>query len=199
MKTPGPKAEGRRAKSERVPGGFDLRSSPFAFRQGGFTLIEVMLALAILALATVVVLDQRVDIVREAASARDARTLWMLATRKIAELELDPQIWLGQGTSGGGDFADLDPEYALFTWEYQAQREAVETADPAVLKAGQKPKEIFRLLLGVRGPGMAEPLRIEAQLPVKTAVDPKAEGGEPPPGEPPPSAQPPVPPPGGNP
>ena len=44
-------------------------------KAAGFTLIEVMLALAILAMAVVVVLDQRVDVVREAAMARDARKL----------------------------------------------------------------------------------------------------------------------------
>ena len=161
-----------------------------------------MLALAILALATVVVLDQRVDVVREAAGARDARTLWMLATRKMAELELDPQLWVGQGGTGGGDFSELDPAYAAFTWEYQILREPVETADPSQLKPGQKPKELFRLTLGVAGPGMAEPLRIEAQLPVKEAVEAKPESGEPPPsGETPapPGTPPPPPGPGGNP
>jgi hypothetical protein len=100
---------------------------------------------------------------------------------------------VGLGGRGGGDFAELDPDYAPFTWEYQAQREAVETVDPGLMKPGQKPKEIFRLALHVRGPGMAEPLTIEAQLPVREAVESKPESGEPPP----PGQPPPAPPPGG--
>lgn len=159
-------------------------------RDAGFSLIEVMLALAILAMAVVVVLDQRVDVVREAAAARDARTTWMLASRKMAELELDTKLWAGQGGSGNGDFAELDGEYAGFTWEYLAVREPVETVDPALVKPGEKPKEIFRVTLGVRAPGL-EPMILEAQVPVFEAPAADAEApqnGQPPgtPGETPP-------------
>ena len=135
-----------------------------------------MLALAILAMAVVVVLDQRVDVVREAAAARDARTMWMLASRKIAELEIDRQLWLGTGGTSSGDFSELDPEYAPFTWEYVAAREPVETMDPSQVKPGQKPKEIFRLVLAIGAPGHERPLVVEAMLPVQEIPTAPAEG-----------------------
>ncbi|HEX7896416.1 MAG TPA: prepilin-type N-terminal cleavage/methylation domain-containing protein [Planctomycetota bacterium] len=153
-------------------------------KRDGFTLIEVMLALAILAMAVVVVLDQRVDVVREAGSARDARTMWMLASRKIAELELDRELWLGTGGTAAGNFGDLDAEYAPFTWEYVAAKEMVEAQDPALLKPGDKPKEIFRLVLAISMPGLEKPLVVEAMLPVQTppAAPEAAPPGAPPPG-----------------
>src|SRR5688572_22859435 len=151
-----------------------------------------MLALAILAMAVVVVLDQRVDVVREAGMARDARTMWMLASRKMAELEIDPQLWKGTGGSANGDFGELDAEYAPFTWEYVAARETVETKDPDQLKPGEKPKEIFRLVLAVGAPGHERPLVVEAMLPVQELPAAPAETPPPPGGNsgetPPPEA-----------
>jgi hypothetical protein len=150
-----------------------------------------MLALAILGTVAVVILDQRVEIVREAAAARDSRTVWMLASRKIAELELDKTLWRGTGGSSNGHFGDLDPEYEAFTWEYLAAREPVETQDPALRKPTDKPKEIFRLVLAVRAPGTELPVVIEALIPVEEVQAP-AEGGAPatpPPPEPPDEGQ----------
>ena len=177
MKTPPTEAQGPRPKG-------------ISSRRGGFTLIEVMLALAIMAMAVVVVLDQRVDVVREAAAARDARTMWMLASRKMAELEIDPQLWKGTGGTASGDFGEIDADYAAFTWEYVAAREVVETKDPATMKPGEKPKEIFRLVLAVGAPGLERPMVVEAMLPVQDLPTAPAEtpppGGNPPPGETPP-------------
>lgn len=158
--------------------------------EGGFTLIEVMLALAILGTAAVVILDQRVGIVREASAARDARTTWMLASRKIAELEQDKELWRGTGGSSNGNFSELHADYAEFTWEYLAAREPVETQDPALVKPGEKPKEIFRVALAVRAPGTELPVVIEAMFPVQdieTAGEPAPESPSTPPTPPPPS------------
>lgn len=164
---------------------------PASRREAGFTLVEVMIALAILGTAAVVILDQRVDVVREAVTARDARTTWMLASRKMAELELDPTLWKGTGGSSNGDFSEVHPDYAGFTWEYLAVREPVETQDPALMKPGEKPKELFRVTLAVRAPGNDLPMVLEAHFPVQeleTAPPAPAEGTPPPPppGEPPP-------------
>ena len=168
----------------------------------GFTLIEVMLALAILGTCAVVILDQRVDVVREAAAARDARSAWMLASRKLGELELDKTLWRGTGGSSNGDFSELAADYAAFTWEYAAAREPVETQDPSLRKEGEKPKEIFRLILSVRAPGNEAPVVIEALIPVHEdkapAAEEKPDGAPPagaPPAEPPPAG---TPPPAGN-
>ncbi len=123
-----------------------------------------MIALVIVALAAVVLLGQRVDVVRETARARDVRTVWTLAAQKMADLELDRAIWIGTGGGSSGDFAELDAAWAGFTWEYQAQRIPVELRE--IPEPGEKPREIFRLTLAVRGPEFAEPIVLEALFPV---------------------------------
>src|SRR6516164_3201720 len=80
-------------------------------RQAGFTLVEVMIALAIIGVTAVVLLQQRLEIVRAAARARDLRTAWVLTSQKVAELELDPTLWTGAGRQSNGDFYEVDPEY----------------------------------------------------------------------------------------
>lgn len=141
----------------------------------GFTLVEVMIALAIVALTSVVLLDRRVEVVRDAGRSRDLRTGWMLASQKIAELELDDSLWAGPGGQSHGDFADLDPEYRRFQWEYLIQREPIDCSEPGA-EAGAglvKPRELMKLTLVVRAEG--EPIVIEAQFPVFEARPPTPE------------------------
>jgi type II secretion system protein I len=164
-------------------------SSSKTRRDGGFTLVEVLIALAIIALTAAVLLDQRVEVVRDAGRARDARAAWVLASQKMAELELDKAIWVGQGGSASGDFGDRGSDYAEFTWESLVTRRPVPTNDP--LKPEQKPKEIFHLALRVSAPGLEEPAVLEALFPVDP---PKPAGREapadPPAGTPPPEGNP---------
>ncbi len=122
----------------------------------GFTLVEVLIAMAIIGITAVVLLDQRIVIVRDAARARDKRTAWVLAAQKMAELELDKTLWFGLGGSNNGDFSEVDPEYGVFAWEYQIVREEIVTADPQDIPkdtADIKKRELFRLTLTVRSPG----------------------------------------------
>ncbi len=144
-------------------------------REGGFTLAEVMVALAIVALTTVMLLSQRVDLIREARHTRDVRTAWVLAAQKTADLELDPRLWRGDGTSGGGDFGEMNPEFRDFNWEYAIVREEVPTNDPN--EPSEKPKEIFRLVLVVGGPELEEPIRLEALFPIEQGMQPQDEAG----------------------
>jgi prepilin-type N-terminal cleavage/methylation domain-containing protein len=133
----------------------------------GFTLVEVLIAMAIIGLTAVVLLDQRIGIVQDAAKARDKRTSWVLASQKLAELELDPTIWTGLGSQNNGDFAEVDPELAAFQWEYQIVRELIDTAGPTDPKKDDpKKRELFRLTLSVRAPGSDEPIVLEAEFPV---------------------------------
>ena len=160
--------------------------------EGGFTLIEVMIALVIIALAAVVLLGQRVDIVREASRARDLRTVWALAAQKLADLELDRTIWAGTGTSASGDFGEIDAAFAGFAWESRAERVQVPLRE--FPEPGDKPAEIFRLSLMIHGPGLAEPVVLEALFPVadlQPALPPSA--GAPGTGAPPPETKPPGP------
>ena len=144
--------------------------------QAGFTLAEVMVALAIIALASVMLLSQRLDLVREAQHSRDVRTAWILAAQKVAELELDPKLWVGEGGAGAGDFGEPDPEYRHFTWEFQIEREEVPTNDSN--DPDEKPREIFRLRLAVNGPALEEPIRLEAFFPIEQGVPVKEEPAE---------------------
>jgi prepilin-type N-terminal cleavage/methylation domain-containing protein len=140
-------------------------------RSGGFTLVEVMIALAIVALTAVILLDRRLEVVRDAGRSRDLRTAWMLASEKVASLELDPSLWNGPGGQSHGDFGEIDPEYARFRWDYLLQRELIEVEDPAAL-GGQAPaaparsRELMRLTFAVRAETLDEPVVVEARFPV---------------------------------
>ena len=144
--------------------------------------MEVVIALAIIALTAVVLLDRRVEVVRDAGRSRDIKTAWLLAAQKLAELELDKTLWAGEGGQSSGDFSEVDPAYAGWRWEYLAERMPVETIEPALLKPGQKKKEIFRLGLKVDSPDLGEPILLEAMFPVPDA--PPADGAPAAPGTP---------------
>lgn len=156
--------------------------------RAGFTLVEVLLALAILGTTAVVLLGRRVEIVREAAASRDLRVAWMLAARKMAELELDRSLWGAAGGSAAGDFGQEDPAYAGFTWEYLVARRPVPIEDPHRPKdqIPPKPRELFHLALRIGIPGVEEPIVLESFFPVP-AAEPEAEppaGQNPQPGAP---------------
>lgn len=141
------------------------RSATRGSCEGGFTLVEVMVAVAIIAVTAVVLLDRRVGVVQDARRARDARAAWMLASQKMGELELDKTLWGGTGSRAEGNFSDVDPSLAAFTWQYEVIRETVPTSDPQ--KPGDKPKEIMRLWLEVRSDELTEPVRLEAFFPLE--------------------------------
>ena len=131
------------------------------------------MALVILASTAVILLGQRVEVVRDAARAKDQRALYILASQKMAELELDANLRAGPGGSSHGDFGEVDREYAGYTWEYALVRERVDLALPGELvDPTKKPKELFRLTLALVSPNLEEPLVVEAYLP---PVDPAAE------------------------
>ena len=161
---------------------------------GGFTLVEVMIAMAIIGVTAVVLLQQRIEIVRDAARARDMRTSWILTSQKLAELELDPTLWAGPGMQSNGDFSEVDPEYGAFYWDYTIVREQIDLADPRDPKAEKKLRDLMRLTLTVRAPNAEEPIIVEAQFPIqdpKAAPPPAPETGTPPPSGAPATPQPP--------
>ena len=146
-------------------------------RDQGFTLVEVMIAMAIIGITAVVLLDQRLQVVRDAARARDLRTAWILASQKLAELELDKTLWLGQGSQNNGDFSDVDPDYGHFLWDYQIVKEQIDVSDPKDPAEGdKKPRELLRLTLVVRSAALEEPIVLEAEFPIqdKTPEPPAA-------------------------
>ena len=154
-------------------------------RRGGFTLVEVLFALGILAGVIVVLLEQRANIVRDAAHARDVRTAWMLASQLMGELELDEELWIGEGGASSGTFGEYDAMYAEYVYEYEAFRVEVNTAE--TWETAPTLREIFRLKVRVTGPGFDQPVELEKLLPVRKPPQAPATGGSVPP-----------PPPGGN-
>jgi prepilin-type N-terminal cleavage/methylation domain-containing protein len=157
----------------------------------GFTLVEVMIALAIIGITAVILLDQRLQVVRDAGRARDLRTAWVLTAQKMAELELDPTLWTGASTQSNGDFSEVNPDYNTFYWDYQIVREPIDLSDPNDPKSEKKPRELMRLTLVVRSPGLEDPIVLESQFPIR---DPKTETppAAPAEGQPPSGTQPPA-------
>ena len=140
--------------------------------QGGFTLVEVMIALAIIGITAVILLEQRLQVVRDAGRARDLRTAWILTAQKMAELELDPTLWAGASTQSNGDFSEVNPDYSTFYWDYQIVREPIDLSDPNDPKSEKKPRELLRLTLVIRAQALDQPIVLESQFPIR---DPKTE------------------------
>jgi prepilin-type N-terminal cleavage/methylation domain-containing protein len=147
-------------------------------RDGGFTLVEVMIALAIIAVTAIVLLDRRVDLVRDAARSRDLRAVWALASQKMAELELDKTLWTGTGAQSNGDFSEIDPSYREVLWEYLVIRQPVDVKDPADDQTKVAQPEILRLTLGVRAPGMDMPVVLEGLFPIQEIQTSAPDGKE---------------------
>jgi hypothetical protein len=135
-----------------------------------------MIALAIVALTAAVLLDRRVDVVRDTARARELRSAWMLASQKIAEMELEPGLWEGVGGQSHGDFGEFDPSYSGFQWEYLIERHPVEADDPVpgAVQGPPKPRELMKLTLGVKAPGLDDPVILQALFPI---FDPRTVAG----------------------
>jgi general secretion pathway protein I len=77
------------------------------FRRG-FTLLEVMIAMAILAIALVAVYQSQSQSLSMAGSSRFLTTASLLAQSRMAEIDaVDPR----EVTAGSGDFGDAFPDY----------------------------------------------------------------------------------------
>lgn len=80
-------------------------------RERGFTLLEVMVALSIIAIALTAVLSLQTSSLSLASEAKFDTTASLLAQSKIAQIEtVDPENL----TSGSGDFGENFPGY---TWQ----------------------------------------------------------------------------------
>ncbi|MBN1663826.1 MAG: prepilin-type N-terminal cleavage/methylation domain-containing protein [Deltaproteobacteria bacterium] len=93
---------------------FTRRASRDRLHETGFTLLEVMIAMAILALALVTVFQSQSQSISMENQAKFATTASLLAQGKMAELEAaeDRDV-----SSRSGDFGDKFPDYI---WEVEA-------------------------------------------------------------------------------
>ena len=81
-------------------------------KKSGFTLLEVMIAMAILAIALVAVFQLQSQSLSMAGEARFKTTASLLAQHKMADIEADATL---ANQDQKGDFAPDHPEYAWKT------------------------------------------------------------------------------------
>jgi len=89
----------------------------------GFTLLEVMVAMAIIAITLMAVLNAQSGSLSRACEAKFSTTAPLLAQEKIAELEIEKAEDL---TSDSGDFGDDFPGYS---WELTAQEPSFDSPE----------------------------------------------------------------------
>ncbi|OHB69390.1 MAG: hypothetical protein A2W23_01440 [Planctomycetes bacterium RBG_16_43_13] len=117
--------------------------------ENAFTLIEVLLAVAILALVTVVLLSKKVEIMRDAGRARDYKVASLLASQKMAEIEMKKEIFGGQETfTEYGDFEG----YPGFGWSYDVAKQYITIGAPPADGSQQKQYEIYLVNLYIKYP-----------------------------------------------
>jgi len=85
-------------------------------RQGGFTLLEVMVAVAIIAIALTALLGSHSQSISLAGEAKFYTTASLLAQKKMAELEL---AGFDDLVNDGGDFGEEFPGYR---WEVKVDK-----------------------------------------------------------------------------
>jgi general secretion pathway protein I len=79
----------------------------------GFTLLEVMVAVALLSIALVAILKANVENLTALTESREMTTATLLAASKLAEVEA---VGADRWTEFQGDFGE---EYPDFTWEVE--------------------------------------------------------------------------------
>ncbi len=133
----------------------------------GLTLLEVMMAIAIFALAAAMMLPQPRRFLLMTGTARDQRVAWTLAAQKMAEIELDSSNFEGSGGGSSGDF--VEEGHPGFFYQWSAERIEVNTVEEGDFES--QPKEIFHVKLVIRkgeeqkeGRGLAN---LEAMFPVE--------------------------------
>ena|SRR5688572_3877046 len=126
-------------------------------QRAGFTLIEVLVAILIVAVVSMVLLYRRIDVVRDAARVRDERVAWTLAALKMGDLSRDPAAIMD---SDSGDFATDSPDQAGFRWSYESELEAV----PLGEAAGEATRSVRRVRLKIFDPEDVELQTLEAMF-----------------------------------
>ena len=110
----------------------------------GFTLLEVMLAMAILAIALVAVFQSQSQSISMAGQARFATTASLLAQSKMAEVEkMDP----GEINADSGDFGDDFPDYSWKVDVTETQVENVKKIEVTVTNERMRLNNSYRLVL----------------------------------------------------
>ena len=110
----------------------------------GFTLLEVMLAVAILAIALVAVFYSQSQSISMISKSRFATTAALLAQSRIAEIEA---MVSGDVSFGSGDFGDDFPDYSWRVDVAETQIEHLEKVEVMVINEKMKSDNSYRLVL----------------------------------------------------
>ena len=110
----------------------------------GFTLLEVMIAMAILAIALVAVFQSQSQSISMVGQARFATTASLLAQSKMAEVEtMDP----GEINADSGDFGDDFPDYSWKVDLTETQVENVKKIEVTVINERLRTNNSYSLVL----------------------------------------------------
>ena len=90
------------------------------FDSRGFTLLEVMVAVAILAIALVAILKANLQTIDTLVETRERTTVSLLAASKMAEIE---SVGAAEWSEFRGDFGE---DYPGFTWQVETAPTEVE-------------------------------------------------------------------------
>ncbi len=113
-------------------------------RTAGFTLLEVMIAMAILAITLVVVFQSQSQSISMASTSRFVTTASLLAQSKMAEMEAADSGNLG---SGSGDFGDDYPGYAWRVTVGDTQKDAIKKIEVTVSNERMASNNTYTLIL----------------------------------------------------
>lgn len=113
-------------------------------KTGGFTLLEVMIAMAILAIALVVVFQSQSQSISMASESRFITTASLLAQSKMAEMEAVAPGNLG---SESGDFGDDYPGYSWRATVDSTQMDTIKKIDVAVTNERMSSNNTYTIIL----------------------------------------------------
>lgn len=113
-------------------------------KKNGFTLLEVMIAMSILAITLVVVFQSQSQSISMAGRARFETTASLLAQSKMAEIEAaDP----GEISPDSGNFGDDFPDYSWKVDVTETEIELLKKIEVKVVNERMTSNNSFRLVL----------------------------------------------------
>ena len=104
-------------------------------RQSGFTLLEVLVALAVLAIAMGAIIGAATQSINSVGYLRDQTFAGWVALNKVNELLLDPDPWPDEGSRKGSI------ELANRTWRWEARFQKTDDPDLPRLDVTVRPYE----------------------------------------------------------
>jgi general secretion pathway protein I len=113
-------------------------------RRDGFTLLEVMIAMAILAIALTAVFSSQAQSISMAASARFETSAALLAQSKMAEYEAMPP---GEMRTDSGDFGEDFPDYRWQAEVSDGERRELRQVEVTVTNERLTQNNTYRLVL----------------------------------------------------